>query len=484
MKLTLLLALLMVTTPSLGTTNLFIFSKTNLVAGEQFTVTWESSNAIAGDWVVLVPASTPLVVSTALNFVEAQSVTRQTTFTAPKEAGAYEIRYVRQQSPNVESYDTLLQLPVLVYVRDNNAFLVTVSTKEVLPQQSLEVTWYPDTHNTTRNDWIVLVSVGKTNLPQDGLHWTAAKQWFNKNNERYYIADPGLYQFLYVREVPPRSNTYHVLATSDVVTVHSYINNTATIHNFPATGKHTIVAFGDSLTAGVGATDKEAGFVPELTLRIGCLIPQIINAGKSGDTTGDALKRLESDVLAHNPKIVIVMLGGNNILRRINDNVTYTELRTIVDRIHNEGSMVVLVGVQGGTYVTRLVPLYERISRETSCAYIPNILHGIIGTTQLMSDLVHPDNGGYGIMARRVAPVIRQLFGARAVPTLHVKHNEQDQGTHITVGLVPSLSYTLYTSPDFTTWTPFITFDGNNSITIETTDTTNAAFFHIGPVTR
>lgn len=483
MKLALLLTLLVVSISPLSNADPFVSSKTNLVTGEKFTVTWSSSNIIAGDWVILVPTSTPLVVSTALSFVEATSVARQTTFTAPREAGTYEIRYVRQQSPNVELYNTLVQLPVSVYTHASDTFLLTVSRLEASPRQAVEVKWYPDTGNTTYNDSIALISAGHTNLPQDALYWTAARRWFNNNEETYYITEPGSYQFVYARESPPKSNAYRILAVSDTVVIRPSITDTATIRNFPAPGKNAVVAFGDSLTAGIGATDSEAGFVPELALRTACSVSSIINAGKSGDTTGDALKRLESDVLIHDPKIVVIMLGGNNIFRRVSDATTYTELRAIVDRIHDNGSMVVLVGLQGGNYATRLVPLYERISRETGCAYVPNILHGIIGTTRLMSDLVHPDNGGYGIMARRVAPVVQQLLGVRTTPTLYVKHSEHDSSARVTVGLVPSLSYTLYTSPDFGTWKPFITFDGNNAITVETTGASNAAFFHIGPTT-
>ena len=74
-----------------------------------------------------------------------------------------------------------------------------------------------------------------------------------------------------------------------------------------------IIVFGDSLVAGRGARAGQ-DFVSVLSRRLGTTI---VNAGQSGDTTGAALARLERDVLALNPRIVVVLLGGNDYLRRI-----------------------------------------------------------------------------------------------------------------------------------------------------------------------
>src|SRR5206468_2546588 len=79
------------------------------------------------------------------------------------------------------------------------------------------------------------------------------------------------------------------------------------------TAGQTIVAFGDSLVEGHGATPGH-DFVSVLSRRLG--VP-IINAGRSGDTAEAALSRLEQAVLARNPRVVIVLLGGNDFLRRV-----------------------------------------------------------------------------------------------------------------------------------------------------------------------
>ena len=106
----------------------------------------------------------------------------------------------------------------------------------------------------------------------------------------------------------------------------------------PTTGE-SIVAFGDSLVAGQGAGPGQ-DFVSVLSTRLG--IP-VINAGRNGDTTSAALARLDRDVLAWNPRIVIVLLGGNDFLRRVPGEETFGNLGTIVADIRRHGSAVVLV---------------------------------------------------------------------------------------------------------------------------------------------
>jgi lysophospholipase L1-like esterase len=173
----------------------------------------------------------------------------------------------------------------------------------------------------------------------------------------------------------------------------------------PTSGS-TVVAFGDSLVAGRGATPA-ADLVSVLSKRLG--VP-IINAGHSGDTSGAALARLDSDVLRRNPRVVIVLLGGNDYLRRVPASETFANLQTIVERIRQRGSAVVLVGVAVGLMSDPYRTQYEALARRTSAGLVPDILGGIIGHTDLMSDSIHPNDRGYAMMADRIEPVIRTLL--------------------------------------------------------------------------
>src|SRR5437016_3717656 len=113
----------------------------------------------------------------------------------------------------------------------------------------------------------------------------------------------------------------------------------ARVANLDSRGTN-VIAFGDSLTAGYGAQPGE-DYPSKLSSMIGTTV---INAGVSGDTTESALARIESDVLAHNPRIVIVGLGGNDFLQGVPIATTEGNLRATVRAIHGGGAMVVLLG--------------------------------------------------------------------------------------------------------------------------------------------
>ena len=94
-----------------------------------------------------------------------------------------------------------------------------------------------------------------------------------------------------------------------------------------------LIVLGDSLTSGVGASSGQ-GYVDELSRRLG--VP-ILNRGRAGDTTSDALQRLRPDVLSQNPRVVVVLLGGNDILRKVPVEQTFANLRTIIQKTQEIG---------------------------------------------------------------------------------------------------------------------------------------------------
>jgi lysophospholipase L1-like esterase len=172
------------------------------------------------------------------------------------------------------------------------------------------------------------------------------------------------------------------------------------------TAGHTIVAFGDSLVEGRGASEGQ-DFVSLLARRIG---RPIINAGRSGDTTAAALARLDADVLAREPRVVIVLLGGNDFLRRVPVEVTFGNLARIVERIRARGAAVLLVGVAVGLFSDPYGDEYARIARAASAGLVPDVLDGIFGDAALMADSIHPNDRGYVIVADRVEPALRALL--------------------------------------------------------------------------
>lgn len=174
------------------------------------------------------------------------------------------------------------------------------------------------------------------------------------------------------------------------------------ITNREASGD-VIIAFGDSLTYGTGAERGEA-WPAVVSRECG---HEIINKGVPGDTTADALRRLDRDVLSLQPRMVIVGLGGNDTLQQMSREQLFGNLRQIVTEIQASGAMTVLVGLNGFPLDRGLSSEYRRVARETGSVYIPNILGGILTNAKLKADQIHPNAAGYKIMADRICEAIK-----------------------------------------------------------------------------
>jgi acyl-CoA thioesterase-1 len=172
----------------------------------------------------------------------------------------------------------------------------------------------------------------------------------------------------------------------------------------PTTGT-SIVMLGDSLVEGVGASPGRD--LPALVAeRVG--LP-VVNAGHRGDTASAALARLERDVLGHDPRVVIVLVGGNDFLRRVPRAETFDALGAIVGELRARGVGVVVVAVGLGLFTDEYAADYETLATRTGAALVPDVLDGILGRNDLMSDQIHPNDRGCAIMADRIAPSVRSL---------------------------------------------------------------------------
>jgi acyl-CoA thioesterase I len=177
------------------------------------------------------------------------------------------------------------------------------------------------------------------------------------------------------------------------------------VRNLESSGT-SIVAFGDSLTSGYGA-QRGQDYPSRLAGRINA---SVINSGIAGDTTDSALARIDQDVLAHDPRIVIVGLGGNDFLRRAPIASTEKNLRTIVRTIQEQGAMVVLLGFEFPSIGPNYGDMYARIADEEQCLLIPDVIDGILTDNSLKSDDIHPNARGYDLMAERVSGPLQKLI--------------------------------------------------------------------------
>lgn len=168
------------------------------------------------------------------------------------------------------------------------------------------------------------------------------------------------------------------------------------IKNIKPSGEN-IICFGDSLTSGYGASDG-MDYPSQLSRLLG--VP-VINAGIAGDTTAGALERLSGDVLSRSPRIVMITLGGNDLKNRIPLKVAFGNLKKIVAAIQNQGALVIIGGLNIPVYGSGFGDGYKEVASETGATLIPNVLDGIMDNRKLMSDLIHPNDTGYGLMAKR-----------------------------------------------------------------------------------
>ena len=177
------------------------------------------------------------------------------------------------------------------------------------------------------------------------------------------------------------------------------------VRNIDTPGR-SVVCFGDSLTAGVGAKPGE-----DIASRLGTALGRaVVNAGVSGDTTASALKRVGAGVLVHRPGIVVVCLGGNDFLRGIPVETAGENLGAIVRAIHQSGAMVLLGGFSFPSINADWAGMYAGVAEREGCLLVPDLLAGIARKPDLMSDSIHPNGAGYAVLAGRLEKPLRDLL--------------------------------------------------------------------------
>jgi lysophospholipase L1-like esterase len=163
----------------------------------------------------------------------------------------------------------------------------------------------------------------------------------------------------------------------------------------PRPAGENIICFGDSLTYGTGAS-QGMDYPSQLSRRIG---RPVINAGIPGDTTSTALARLERDVLERSPRIVLITLGGNDLKNRQDRDRAFRNLKAIITSMQAQGALVIVGGLDVPVWGRGFQEQYRKVSEETGAVLVPDVLKGLLGNPEKMSDAIHPNDTGYGIMA-------------------------------------------------------------------------------------
>jgi acyl-CoA thioesterase-1 len=177
-----------------------------------------------------------------------------------------------------------------------------------------------------------------------------------------------------------------------------------------------VAVYGDSLAAGFGLPPEDA--MPaqlQAKLRMDGIAAEVLNDGVSGDTTAGGLSRLDT-VLAQKPSIVVIVLGGNDLLRALPVATIRDNLDTIMARFHKAGVKMLLMGQRapaslGMTYAASFNAMYAELASKYNASLYPVYLAGAYGNAALMQqDGIHPNRDGVAFIVSRFEPQIKQLI--------------------------------------------------------------------------
>lgn len=182
------------------------------------------------------------------------------------------------------------------------------------------------------------------------------------------------------------------------------------VKNIGAQGK-SIVCFGDSVTLGYGV---EAGndYPAALAKLTSC---PVINSGIDGDTSSEAVRRMDSDVFSHEPFLVIIEFGGNDFLRKVPLSETAKNIEEMVKQLHSRSIMVALADISAGMIMGEYGKEFKSLCKKYGLIFIPSVLNGIITNPSLKSDFIHPNKEGYTIVAHRVYRAILPYLSKNAI---------------------------------------------------------------------
>ncbi len=172
----------------------------------------------------------------------------------------------------------------------------------------------------------------------------------------------------------------------------------------------TVLAFGDSITFGTGA-GKGEGYPARLADATGW---QVINAGIPGETSNEALARVDTLLDTHSPALVILELGGNDFLRRRPQSAIKADLDSLIRNISARDIPLVLVAVPELSLLRASIgrlsdaPLYAELADEHMLLLVPELLAEVLSEESLRADPVHPNARGYAVFSEGLVKALQE----------------------------------------------------------------------------
>jgi lysophospholipase L1-like esterase len=165
-----------------------------------------------------------------------------------------------------------------------------------------------------------------------------------------------------------------------------------------------VLAFGDSLTFGTGASEEES-YPAQLEKLIG---RRVVRAGVPGEVTGQALERLPAALDEHAPRLLLLCIGGNDFLRRLGNQQAEGNVRAMVKLAKSRGIGVVLIGAPEPGLTVSPPAFYAGIAKEFRLPYEEGIIGQVLKDSTLKADPIHPNARGYRVIAERLAETLKR----------------------------------------------------------------------------
>lgn len=166
----------------------------------------------------------------------------------------------------------------------------------------------------------------------------------------------------------------------------------------------TILAFGDSLTAGKGVSVSNA--YPAVLQKI--LSRNVVNSGISGETTSEGLSRLPGVLDKENPDLLLLLEGGNDILRNQDLAATKRNLSAMIQLAKQRDIPVVLIGVPKKSLLGKTAGFYFELAEEHEIPLQDTIIGKLLRDQSMKSDSVHFNTKGYAALAQALADLLRE----------------------------------------------------------------------------
>ena len=165
-----------------------------------------------------------------------------------------------------------------------------------------------------------------------------------------------------------------------------------------------VLAFGDSLTYGTGASEAES-YPAQLAALAG---RRVVREGVPGEVSATGLQRLPAALDRHQPRLLVLCHGGNDFLRRLPKAEAAANVRAMIQLARSRGIDVVLIGTPEFGFLLTPPDFYAEIAKEFRIPYEGDVLSKILRDSNLKSDQIHPNAAGYRLMAERVFELLKK----------------------------------------------------------------------------